>query len=361
MKKEILNNVDSNVFSTVYKEVLKKSLQGVMLTHYNQDDFKEMNTKLGLVRTKNGDIKLVGMAIKNHIDDNGDYVLDNSVKSFYIEKNIVFDIITSKKIGVVSENDSNLIKLNNGKNIQRYQKEATSLFSIELSQLKEKLGIDFFNNVLKKINNIITEPEDYGEKEEEPNFILSVLIKGIYDDSSIGTMKGSNFGDMLLDNYKKMGKEVLNNEGYDFDYNQLAEEAQESYLKFIKEKLPSFLKNGTKSEDIAYNLTNGKGVDWDGNEIDIKIVSIANKGIDVPKNILDDFHNKYLRYYETVVNKKSISFYKFNKLLNKIITTQTMSISDIVSELESNKDDFNEFKKNISKKYIQRKRKGFSI
>jgi len=258
-----LKDVSQELFNDIFQEALKDPLKGLFLTHYTEEEILEMQTKMVLVQNKKGQLKLAGMAIKNFEEeqDNGEY-----------EK-------------VYNEDGTNV-------------KEATALFSVDFDSMDE--GIK--NRIYENLNSIVVEPDNYG-KDGEPNLILSLLQQGILDTVK-GTIKGSHFGTFLSSQYDKMGKEITNDEGWDFDYSQLSTGAQKSYIEYIQIQVSKMKQYKVNASQVKYDAVNNR-------------IYINGKYVEESMDILNDINSK-LKYYETVVKKDSVEFYRYGEMIKEI-------------------------------------------
>jgi len=147
--KKILTNVDKDIWLKTYNEIMENPLKGLYLYKYTEEEVKKMDTKIGLVKDKKGEIKVIGLAIKDAKEENGELKKD--------EEGIQV-------------------------------KEPTALFSENLDYFKKETQ----DIILNKINNLVIEPKNYGEN-GEPNLILSLLMQAAFEEGH-KTIQISNFG-----------------------------------------------------------------------------------------------------------------------------------------------------------------------
>ena len=255
-------NIDKKKWWELYQTALKNPIQAIMLSNYSLEEIIEMETKIVFIKNKYGKIKIGAMAIKNAID--------------YETEEIKID--------------------ENGEPI----KEATGLFSIDIKEIEPKLLDSIFTSGNKQ--KLIKEPKNWGEN-GEPNIVLSVLQREIFEHPQLQNhrIEGSNFGTFLKDSYTKMGKEETVNYEYDTSY-LISIEEKTKYLNFMKFILVKEFKE-LNSGDIS---------------LDYETMQILNKEKLIEKEKVQYIHTKYLKYYETVLNKNSEEYKKFKELMDKL-------------------------------------------
>jgi len=270
IKKDSLTKVSAELYNVIFQQALKNPLQGLFLTHYKMEEILEMETKMVLVKNKKGQLKLAGMAIKDY---QGETESGEMLKEYNEDGTTV--------------------------------KEATALFSVDFSSIDKSVQ----DKLLNELNSIVIEPKNYG-KDGEPNLILALLQQGILNTVS-GKIKGSHFGNFLSEQYQKMGKNITNEDGWDFNYDYLSEEAKTAYIEYIKVQVSKHPKYKTNSSMVNYDPIE--------NEIYIRGEKIKNG-----KDLISEINSK-LKYYETVVNKESIEFYRYGKLIKRIIEKDVLN------------------------------------
>lgn len=265
-----LTDVSSELYNEVFQTVLKNPLQGLFLTHYSEEEVLEMDTKMVLVKNKKGVVKLAAMAIKDYTEEQD----DGSVE---------------KKL----DKNGNFVK------------EATGLFSVNLDSLSQEIQ----DKIYEEINSLVVEPKNYGKK-DEPNLILSLLQQGILD-SLDGEVRGSHFGHFLSEAYEKMGKEIQNEDGWDFDYEFLSDGAKKSYVGYVEIQMGK-MKEYKKATSIRYNAEKNVIL------VDGKLLSQEEV-----KDILTSI-NDSIKYYETVVNQDSVQFLQYGIIVEEIVKSSIM-------------------------------------
>lgn len=268
-----MNIIDNKLWYILYKKAKTNPLQNLMLSDYSEKEILEMETKIVFIKTKNEKLKIAAMAIKNvKKQETNEYMIDEY-----------------------------------GNNI----KESTGLFSLDIKELDEKIIDNIFQN--GEEFHLVKEPKNWG-KLGEPNIVLSVLQREIFEDNNLQNHRivGSNFGSFLKENYEKMGQ--IETSSYDFDLNYLVTiDEKKKYVDFIKLFLPKEY-GGITSNDI---------------EFDYQTMQILIKNELADKTKIKEFHHKYLRYYETVLDKDSNKYKKFKSLMDKLFQTNRIKIHEL--------------------------------
>lgn len=268
-----MRDIDNEQWYNIYKVALDNPLQGTVLTQYSLENVKEMETKVVFIKNKQGQIKIAAMAIKNAI-----------------------------------EYESGQVKIDeNGENV----KEATGLFALDIKKIDEDLLNDIFSKNSDHV--MVEEPKNWGKK-GEPNIVLSVLQRTIFEDKKLQNhrIEGSNFGSYLTNQYAKMGKSTTFE--IDFDYNELGDHAKSKYVEFLREKLPKEYGENIKSEDIYF---------------DYETHQVLVDGQLAKKEKIQAFHDKYLKYYETILNKDSEEYKNFKKIMDSVYKSNISEISSL--------------------------------